>query len=113
MDKPIEMIQTRLRKAIDRSGLTQQEVANKTKIPKASISQYLSGYAKPKNDRIYLLANALDVNEAWLLGFDVPMKKGDANESEILCTYNALNEDGQKRLLEYAKDLSEMMKYKK
>lgn len=35
----------------------------------------MSGYAKPKQDRIYLIAKALHVDEAWLIGYDVPMVK--------------------------------------
>ncbi len=51
------------------------ELAEKTKIPKSSISQYMSGYAKPNGERIYLISDALNVNEAWLLGFDSQMDK--------------------------------------
>ena len=61
-------------------GMTAVELSTKTKIPKSSISQYLSGYAKPKQDRIYLLASALNVSEAWLMGYDVPIERdGRAN----------------------------------
>ena len=51
------------------------ELARKTGIPKSSISQYMSGYTKPKADRIYLMSNALGVSETWLLGYDVPMER--------------------------------------
>jgi hypothetical protein len=35
----------------------------------------MSGYAAPKSDRIYLIAKALNVSEAWLIGYDEPMEK--------------------------------------
>lgn len=73
MDTPTSSIKKRLREALDNRNMTQQELSDKTGIPKASISQYLSGYAKPKSDRIYMISSALNVNEAWLLGFDVPI----------------------------------------
>ena len=76
MNKPTEQLKERLKKALDIRNLTQQELSERTQIPKSSISQYLSGYAKPKDDRVYAMAVALDVNEAWLLGFDVPMNRG-------------------------------------
>jgi repressor LexA len=39
------------------------------------ISQYLSGYAAPKQDKLTVLALALNVSEAWLMGYDVPMQR--------------------------------------
>ena len=51
------------------------ELHEKTGIGKSSISQYLSGVVKPKQDRIYLMAQVLDVNELWLMGHDVPMER--------------------------------------
>lgn len=75
MNRPTATIKERLREALDIKNMTQQELSDKTGIPKASISQYLSGYAKPKSDRIYAISSALGINEAWLLGFDVPINE--------------------------------------
>ena len=127
MDKPAIEIRARLREAIDIRNVTQQELSSKTGIPKSSISQYLSGYAKPKSDRIYLIASALDVNEAWLLGYDVPMSSScpeppapaestvslSASESELVDKFRQLNDDGQEKLLDYAEDLAGLPRYKK
>lgn len=77
MKSPTVEIKDRLRKAINDRDISQQELAELTGIPKSSISQYVSGYAKPKQDRIYLLAKALRVNEAWLLGYDSEMDIAD------------------------------------
>lgn len=66
-----------LLKAMDIKGITQSELCNKTKIPKSAMSQYMSGKFKPKQTRTYLIAKALNVNEAWLMGFEnVPMERG-------------------------------------
>ena len=73
MDKPIAEIKDRLQRAMSIRYITPKELSDATKIPKASISQYMSGYAKPKQDRIYILSKALNINPTWLLGYDVEM----------------------------------------
>lgn len=60
--------------------MKQSELCERTKIPKSAISQYISGAFEPKQDRIYLIAEALNVSEAWLMGFDVPMERQDAQQ---------------------------------
>lgn len=51
------------------------DLCERTGIPKGAISYYLSGKSQPKADRLYKIAQALDVSEAWLLGFDVEMER--------------------------------------
>lgn len=67
------IISSRLRQAMEYFGVSQTELSKRTGIPKASISQYLSGYSQPKTDRIYLICRALNIREAWLMGFEVAM----------------------------------------
>lgn len=76
MAVPINNIGNRILEALEYRKMNQQELADKTGIPKASISQYISGYAKPKDDRIFLIAKALNVTEPWLLGYDVNINNG-------------------------------------
>ena len=70
-------LRDRLREAMDIRGLRSVDLVEKTGIPKVTISYYLSGTTKPRSDKMYLLAQALDVNEAWLHGYDVPMARTD------------------------------------
>lgn len=70
----MDELKNRLQIALSAANIPAVELSEKTGIPKSSISQYLSGYAKPKQDRIYLIAKALGVSEAWLMGYDAPMK---------------------------------------
>ena len=65
----------RLQEAMSIRGLRAVDIVEKTGIPKGTISYYISGKTEPKSDRVYLLAQALDVNEAWLLGYEVPMAR--------------------------------------
>ena len=44
------------------------------KLNKNDLSQYVSGKVEPGQHKLFILALALNVNEAWLMGFDdVPM----------------------------------------
>ena len=73
----------RIKEAMHLRNKTQAELCEITGIPKSAMSQYVSGKFVPKQTRIYLLAKALNVNEAWLMGYDVPMER-TSNTSENL-----------------------------
>ena len=68
-----ESFQRRLEKALAASGMKPIELSEKTGISQATISQYRSGYSKPKQPRLITIANALGVSPVWLMGLDVPM----------------------------------------
>ena len=70
-----ETIAVRIKKALKIKGMRQAELCKLANIPKSSLSQYLNGDFEPKQDRIYLIAQALNVSEAWLMGFNVPMER--------------------------------------
>ena len=76
-----ESISARIKKALRIKGMKQADLCQITKIPKSSLSQYLSGDFEPKQDRIYLISKALNVSEAWLMGFDVPMARQDTEKN--------------------------------
>ena len=63
-------------------GLKQTDLCQITKIPKSAISQYISGAFEPKQDRIYIISKALNVSEAWLMGYDVPMDRVNSSSLE-------------------------------
>ena len=94
-------IKDRIIEALKYNRMTAKELSDKKGIPKSSISQYMSGYAKPKQDRIYLIAKALHVDEAWLIGYDVPMIKDTFHqdvtpkEKNLLDIYRDLDDKGQ------------------
>lgn len=41
-------------------------------IKKNDLSQYVSGKIEPRQDKLSILGLALNVNEVWLMGYDVP-----------------------------------------
>lgn len=58
----------RLNLAFSKSNKTQADLARDTNLGRPAISQYLKGKVIPKQDKIYLLAEALNVSPAWLMG---------------------------------------------
>ena len=50
---------------------------HKVKMGRNAISQYVAGKVEPRQNALYILGQALNVSEAWLMGFDVPMERDD------------------------------------
>ena len=73
----------RLKFLLNSRGITQTELLEKCnrvcrglgakELGKSAISQYVSGKVEPRSDKIYIMAEALGVNQTWLLGYDEPM----------------------------------------
>lgn len=53
------------------------------KLEKNDLSQYVSGKVQPRQDKLSILGLALGVTEAWLMGFDVPMKSERVDVGDI------------------------------
>ena len=77
------IIAERMREALSIRNMKQVDLVTKTGIGKSSISTYLSGEYEPKQRNIYKIAQALDVSEAWLMGFDVPMERTMSTEKVV------------------------------
>jgi transcriptional regulator with XRE-family HTH domain len=71
----VESCSKRIAEALKIKGMKQYELCKLANVPKSSLSLYLSGAYEPKQDRVYDMAKALNVNEAWLMGYDVPMER--------------------------------------
>ena len=74
MMKLIDSFQHRLKIAMDNKGIKQVDLVHKTGIDKTLINKYLAGVSNARQDKLTLLAESLDVNEIWLMGYDVPME---------------------------------------
>lgn len=70
-----ETFKERLKKAMSIRGISSAELARKADLSKAQISQYTRGVYEAKQNALGSLAQALDVSEAWLMGYDVPMER--------------------------------------
>lgn len=94
------------------------EFARKTGISESVISQYRSGRYVPKQKRLELFSELLQVSIPWLMGGDTPMELPQpvsqiASAHPLMQIYDNLNKLGQERLMQYAEDLSGNDKYKK
>ncbi len=69
---------SRLKHAMNIRQLKAVDLCNKTGLSSALISQYLSGKFEAKNDKAYLLSDALRVSPTWLLGFSDDMFGNDS-----------------------------------
>lgn len=62
------------------------------KMNKSDLSQYVSGKVEPSQEKLVILGMALNVSEAWLMGFDVPMERysdnTDTNPQRIMMYYD-------------------------
>lgn len=94
----------RIRTALTIKGMKQSDLCRLTKIPKSALSQYISGAFEPKQDRIYLMSQALNVSEAWLMGLDVPMERQD---KKISSPSEADLSEGEKMWLELYHQISD------
>lgn len=64
----------RLVLAMEIRGMKAQELSRRTGIDKASISCYRNGKYRANSKNLYIIADALQINPAWLMGSnDVPM----------------------------------------
>lgn len=74
----------RLLHAMQQAGLKQIELAEKTGIGRAMISQYLAGAYVPKQTNLYKLAQALNVSVEYLLGLTERPESNQTDEDEGL-----------------------------
>ena len=93
---PKESCAARLKKALSIRNMTQSELCQKTKIPKSALSEYLKGLYDPKQDRLLILSEALNVDPVWLMGYDVPMEK----EAKKSSPHDPTLTEGEKVMLE-------------
>lgn len=65
---------------------------------KSALSQYCSGKYEPDQRRLTILSMALDVSEAWLMGFDVRKEAQNNIKAKVPTSESALNEYEEKVL---------------
>lgn len=77
-------ISQRLKEIMNLMGIKQIDILNKAqpiceklgiKMGSNDLSQYVTGKVEPSQKKLSVLAEALDTNEVWLMGYDIPMDK--------------------------------------
>ncbi len=72
--KRITKTSDRIKESLRINSMRQVDLVKKTGINKSSISLYIAGGYEPKHENLMKMADALNVNENWLYGYDVAMK---------------------------------------
>ena len=110
----------RLLYAMNEKNVTQIELARMTGLSAPQINQYTKGTYSPKPSPMKAIADALQVNVVWLMGYDVPMdaptnKKLELTEQEIklITYYRKLSTLGQDKVKGYVADIFDNDKYRK
>lgn len=92
----------RIKEGMAIRNMKQVDIVEKTGINKGAVSSYISGKYEPKQANISLIANALNVSEAWLTGQNVPMEKqigAEAVDGEMNEYLEALKNRSEMRML--------------
>lgn len=95
----MEELKNRLAEALWIRGMKQVELSEKTGIDKSSIASWKAQRWQPKQAALSKLAEALDVSEMWLAGFDVPMERPPKQKEmdELAATILKIKNDPQLR----------------
>lgn len=105
--KTVEPCSARIRKALSIRKMTQAELCEKAKISKSSLSEWLSGKHEPKQDKVFMLAQALNVDPVWLWGYDVPMEKKEQPENKKVPLTEEQLSEGEKLVLQLFRQIPE------
>lgn len=82
----MDIFKDRLTEAMALRGMRASDLAKRTGLSKARISQYVHGKFIPKSDAILTIAEVLGVSELWLMGKTASMEP--TRRAEIPCPEN-------------------------
>ncbi len=120
----------RLKQIMKERDLKQVDILEKAKpfcekysieLGKSALSQYVSGKVEPGSEKLTILGLALNVNEVWLMGYDVSPERESIlvastdilpSEQLLLSDFRSLNVVGQNKAIDYVSDLADNPKYK-
>lgn len=94
--------QERLKELMDYYDLAQADICLKTSLPKSVVSLYVNGKRKPRIDKLDRIAKAYDVDVAWLMGYNVPMKRSK-NNSDLATMLTEIDIDTLRTLIDILK----------
>lgn len=102
-----ELMRKRGLKQVDILELAKKNQENGVRISKTDLSQYVNGKVEPGQYKLHLLAKALDVSEAWLMGYDVPERyeapKQNSKYVETIAAHidDDVTEEEMKEIIDY------------
>lgn len=112
----------RLNEFMQKNGLKQIDIINLAKplcseygvkLSKSDLSQYVSGKVEPGQNKLYILARALNVSEAWLMGYEVTLDNDITKSNEdsqvtdeilsmLIKNYEKMTDAAKHALFEYS-----------
>ena len=108
MNEQKEACYKRIRQAMELREIKAVDLVQATGLGKSAISQYILGKYEPKQVAIHKIAKALNVSEAWLMGYDVPIQRAEEiktvvskEETELLDMYHKLDALDKKELFKW------------
>lgn len=120
-----ESTAVRLKQIMKEHNLRQVDILEKckpfcqkfgVKLGRNDLSQYVNGKVEPGQEKLTILGLALNINEAWLMGFDVPMERNEntnisKDSTPIMTFFNKLNSRGKETATEQVRLLTLDKKY--
>lgn len=117
-DKPSDFSK-RLQMGMSLKNMRQVDIVEKTGIKKSALSHYVKGMRSEVSlEVVHTIAQALDVNPVWLLGYDVPMDSSatyskesadflmdsfeDKSTREVMEIMRKLDDNGKNQILQYS-----------
>lgn len=115
----MENTSTRLKQIMQERNLRQSDILKlaepycqqyRIKLGKSDLSQFVNGKVEPGQWKLTILGLALNVSEAWLMGYDVPREREkeptpivEDELAEISRIFTSLNSDNRAKLLELSR----------
>lgn len=91
-------VSERLKVAMKEKGITQSELSRESSISKSTLSEWISGKYEPKQDKVFILANALNISPSWLMGLTDTMEA----YKDIEPVYSQLDTPRQQKVYDFA-----------
>ena len=107
----------RIKELLEIFRISQQEFAERTHIDKATVSLYVNKKREPKQINITAIADAFNVDPAWVMGLDVPMNKNldisiNSKDTSFFIEFEQMPDEIKKQVEAYAKFLMKSNKEK-
>lgn len=108
----------RLKEWMEKTGSRQVDILERAKpfcekygvkLTKSALSQYISGKSEPHQDKLFILGCALNVDEAWLMGYQVAPERKHSDTSEHFNTISTdFNRKRNEKIIEMKLSDSEL-----
>lgn len=78
--------QKRLLELMNLLNIKQKDIADKSGLNKSTICNYCNGNRVPNQKNIAIISDAFDISPAWLMGYDVGMKRNKEETKDYIVT---------------------------